>query len=171
MDAEIARIEKDVARNESGLKESRKELENVRISTTRLSEYKDTDRIIEKSSADAKELKEAHSKLNSQIEGLAKERDALNKLLGDLSIKLDALKRKEKYEIEISQSKEHLGKKNSEMNEIKFDEKELYRLQELITKESSLLGQMKEKILSNQRHLKGLDAQIEDKLKGIATST
>lgn len=166
---EIAKIEKGIAKSEAEIKESRKELERVRIATTRMTEYKDVDKIIEKSSAQSKELRQAHSKLTVQIDALAKDKDALNKVLGELSIKLDALKRKEKYEMEINDSNEQLGRKNTEIKDVKFDEKELYKLQELITKESSLLGQMVEKTKSNERHSKSLDSQIEDKAKSIAS--
>jgi DNA repair exonuclease SbcCD ATPase subunit len=85
-----------------------------------------------------------------------------------LSIRLEALKRKEKHELEITGLSKALESANAELKGINFDEKALYALQELITKESSILSDTNSRIAGNDRYLKSIESQIEERTRSLA---
>lgn len=168
IDSTITKLDQAIKKAERELSDSRKEQEMVRLATSKTKDYKDVDEIIEKSSKQAKEHREIHNKLAAEADELAKERDKINKEMNEIIAKRDAIKRKEKYELEIKESSEILEKRGKDIKEVNFDEKKLYKLQELITKESSLLSDINGKIKSNERYVKSVDIQIEEKAKAIA---
>jgi DNA repair protein SbcC/Rad50 len=168
LDLKIKEIESQCAKADKYLLESKKEFETVKLSSGKLADYKDVDELLEKHSKSAKEHISKQKVIIEEIEKYTKERDKLNKELSEINSKRDALKRKEKYELEIKESSETLEKRSKEIKDVNFDEKNLYKLQELITKESSLLSDVNGKIQSNERYVKSVYLQIEDKTKAIA---
>ncbi len=168
LDLQTKKLEEAINKMEKGLSDSKKDFERVSLATGKLKDYKDVDELIKTNSEKAREQKERHSKSNEDIEKLTKERDKLNAELNEINIKRDSMKRKEKYDTEIKESSGKLSKRKEEIKGLGFDEKNLYRLQEMINKETSLLSDIKGKISSNERFVKSLDTQIEEKAKGIA---
>lgn len=165
---EIERINKLLSSTEKELSESRKEHDSIRLSSSKLAEYKELDTVIIKNSEDLRSGKEKHTKMSSEIEKSEKEMEQLNKVINDLTMKIDAIKRREKYEAEINESSKSVELKNTELKKLAIDEKVLYSLQEQITKESNILSDTNSKIIGNERFIKSLDTQIEDKAKNIA---
>ncbi len=164
----IKKLESAISKDEKGLSVLKKDVEKVKLATAKVKEYKDVEKLLDESSGKAKELRETHSRITGDMEKSTKERETINKELGDIRVKMDAAKRKEKYVSEIRTTSETLEKKKKENSEIRFDEKELYKLQELITAENSRLNDAKGRIIGNERYIKGIDAQIDDKMRGIA---
>ncbi len=168
LDSKIKALDEHITKSERQLAESGKELENVSLANSKLADYKDVNETISKNRAYAMEHKEKRATANDEIEKLTKEREKINTELNEINIKRDSIKRKEKYEIEIKESSDALEKRIKETKEAKFDEKELYKLQDTITKESSILSDINSKIKSNERYSGSLDTQISDKAKSIA---
>ncbi len=168
IESKTAKLEETIKKEEKLIAEARKDLEKTKLAANKISDYKDVEEIIEKNSAKAKELKEKHSKLSEEAEEFAKEKEKLGKENNELNVKIEALKRKEKYESEISEASETLERKTNEIKDVKFDENKLYKLQELIAKEGAIISEINGKIKSNDRYIKSVDLQIEDKAKSIA---
>jgi len=166
--ASIADAQKRIERLESEIAESTKELDAVRLASSKLDDYKGLDEILAKSLQLAKEQKEEHGRLSKSVEDHDKEMQLLTKGMNALSIKLEALKRKEKHELEITGLSKALESANAELNGINFDEKALYALQELITKESSILSDTNSRSVSNDRYLRSIESQIEERTRSLA---
>jgi DNA repair protein SbcC/Rad50 len=168
LDSGIKKLDEEIKKLEKELVISRKDNEAIKLATTKLNDYKEINEIIEKNSAALKEHTKKHTALTSEMEKHNKEAESLNKQLSEINLKREAAKRKEKYDIDIKESSEKLEKTNKEAKEINYDEKNLYKLQELITKETSLLSEVSGKIKSNERYVKGVDTQIEERTKTLA---
>jgi DNA repair protein SbcC/Rad50 len=150
------------------LSSSKKTIESLKLSVAKLADYNNVDAILSKERTILKESKDSHDKIAEQIEKTTKERDKLNNELDDIKIKREAIVRKSKYDIEIVSSTQMLEKKKANLKEVNFDEKELYNLQDMITKESSKLSDVKAKITSNERYIKNIALQVDEKAKSIA---
>ena len=169
LDANISTLETTTAKKEKEFDKLLKELEIVKLATAKLSDYNEVDDIIKKNSSAIKEHKEKCSVIAQTIEKSSKESEKLNKELNEINIKRESVKRKAKYDVEIKESQQNLEKKKKDIKGEKFDEKEFYKIQELITKDSALKSDVSGKIKSNERYSKSIDVQIEDKTKGIAS--
>ncbi len=166
--ASMEDAQKQVKRLERELAESAKELDAVKLASSKLDDYRGLDEILAKSLQLAKAQKEEHERLSKSVEEHDREVQRLTKELNSLSIKLDALKRREKHEREIAELSKALESANAELRGINFDEKALYALQERITRESSLLKATDEKISGNGRYMKSVESQIEERAKSLA---
>lgn len=167
-DSSIQKLERKLEAMEKELSSSKREYDALKLSGSRLSEYKGIDEVIQKGMAEAKGGNEKHRRMSDEIESSSKEFEQLNKLINDLSVKIDSIKRKEKYEREIHDSSNVLESKDRELKEMNIDEKMLYALQDRITKGSALLSDTASKVKSNEKYLKSVDLQIDDKAKSIA---
>jgi DNA repair protein SbcC/Rad50 len=167
-DASMEDTRKHIKRLETVLAESTKELDSVRIALSKLEDYKGIDESLAKSLQLAKEQKDAHEKLAKSVEECDTELQRITKEVNALSIKLEALKRKEKHENEIAELSKTLDSANAELKGINFDEKMLYALQELITRESSSLSEINSRITGNERYIKSVESQIEERTKSLA---
>lgn len=165
----MERIEAQIKKTEKDISESKKESDSLKLANSKLADYGNVEEAMEKAAAQAKACKANHNEIEKSMEKLSKDRDAIGKELSALKIKEDALKRMEKHERDVKDLSERLDKKKGEAKEIDFDEKQLYKLQETITKESSSLSDMNAKIQSSERYARSIDSQIEDKAKAIAS--
>jgi exonuclease SbcC len=169
-DAELASadMQKRIEKGERELDELRKEVEKVKLATSKLTDYSGIDEILNKNALLLKENKEKYQKISESIERQTKEKDAMDKEINELAVKLAAVKRKQQYKMDIKESTANLEKNRTEMKGINFDEKSLYTLQELITKETSVMTEANSRLESNQRFMKNLELQIEQNLKSLA---
>ncbi len=170
LEALMAKQEEKIKSMEEETAALRKETEGVRLSIGRMDDYKEVDELLSKSSAIEKEAKARHNELKGEVESRTDSRESLSKELGQISIKREAISRKEKYESEIKDSSTQLAKRKEELDMVNFDEKKLYSLQELITKESAAFADINGKVVANERYLKSIEAQIEDRAKNIANT-
>jgi exonuclease SbcC len=167
-DLVVEDMQKKIEKTEREFNELGKEVERLKLASGKLADYNGIDEIIDKNTGFLKENRERDRKLSESVERQAKETELLNREINDLAVKLDAVKRKQKYEAEIKESAAHLERNKSEMKGINFDEKSLYALQELITKETSVLSDVNSKLGSNQRFIKNIELQIEQNVKNLA---
>lgn len=168
-DSSIARMEKRLSEIEKGLTDLRKGYEKMKIAGEKLNDYANLDSTIERYSIEAKKSKEMHLEVNAKIEKSSKEMEQLNKIVSDLNVKIDAIKRKEKHEMEIKEASMLMEERGKELKELNTDEKILYSMQEQITKESAQLSDINSKIGGNVRYLQSLESQITEKAKSIAS--
>ncbi len=168
-EASMADVQKKIETLEREIAESAKELDAVRLAASKLEDYKNLDEAIARSLQLAKEQKGEHDTLLKSIEELDKGMQALAKEMNALSIKIETLKRKEKHEREITDMSKTLEAANAELKGINFDEKSLYALQEAITKESSALSDTNSKLLGNERYLKSIESQMEERTRSLAS--
>jgi len=166
-DALIQKQEEGVKTLEEELASHKKELDSVKIATSKMSEYEGIDALIINAEASEKDIKGKHLEVREGIERINSSREELSKDLAQITIKRDAIARKEKYEIDIRESSAQLAKKQDEMAKLGFEEKQLYALQELITKQSSEQADTASKITSNERYLKSMSTQIEERAKAV----
>jgi DNA repair exonuclease SbcCD ATPase subunit len=169
IDSDAAKLDKSIKKLERELSESKREFESVMLASGKMAQYGGIDALVAKFSEQVKEHAKLRVELLREVDASVKEREKLNKEVGDLGLKLDSVKRSIKYETEIKESSESLEKKKKEIKGLDFDEKKLYALQEAITEESSALSDIKGKSESNERHIKSLETQIIDKMKVIAS--
>ncbi|MGD0729587.1 MAG: AAA family ATPase [Candidatus Micrarchaeaceae archaeon] len=163
----IVKIGENLSKLEKDMNELKKEQDNLKLVSSKLLDYKGLEEALAKNLKEANSGKEKHKTINDQIEKSSKESEALNKAINDLSVKIDSAKRKIKYDSDIKESSILLETRSKELKELDVNEKTLYSLQELITKESTILTDLNSKIKSNERYLNNLNSQIEDKAKAI----
>ena len=168
-DASIVDTQKQIGKFEREIAESAKELDAVRLASSKLDDYKGLDEILAESLRLANEHKEEHERLSKSAEEHEKETQCIAKEINVLSMKIEALGRKEKHEREIAKLSETLESAKAELKGINFDEKALYALQELITKESAALSDMNSRIAGNERYLKSIESQIGERTRSLAS--
>ena len=167
-DESIAKAEAEIKRARESLEQLKKRHEESRKASERMSEFGDVDSLIEKFAAEHRKLSEEHAKAAEEYDSISKRRDAVAESISRLEMKLDAALRLEKHVLEHGKVSKEEAAKRSEAASLKFDEKELYSMQESLTKESAALSEIREKASSNERYLKSLDSQISEKTKTIA---
>jgi len=169
IEALIAKQEENARRWEKEAADLKKETERTRLTIGRLDDYKNVDEAISKGQAVERDAKAGHLRIKEDMDKATESRDRISKELGNVTVKRDAASRKEKYESEIKESTAHLERAASESSKIDFNEEKMYSLQESITKESASSSEINSKLTSNERYLKSIEVQIEDKAKGIAS--
>lgn len=168
MELKIAQLQKSTESLAAELGTARKELDRVKLASSRIADYKEIEALISRDSGLGADYRSRHSAVSESIDGYAKEAEQLNAEINMLMIRLEQARRREKYESEIAQSSILLAKCHDEFRGINFDEKRMYSLQESLTKESAALGDLNSKAKGNERYMKNIEQQLEEKLKSIA---
>jgi exonuclease SbcC len=103
----------------------------------------------------------AYEKAYAQVEEASKE-------LNDLTMRLDAARRLERYMKEVERLSDEAGRKSKELGSIKVDDKGIELLQQSLLKAGKALSEAESRTESNSRYLKSLDLQISDRAKAMA---
>ncbi len=164
----IGKLQKQIEISEKEFIRLKRDLDEIKLTMSRLADYKDVDSLVVKYSDLMETDKGKHDAVRLSLEKQTLGFETINKEINSLTVKLDAVKRKEKYENEIVISSELLESSRAELKSINFDDKNLYALQELITKESSELSESSSKLGGNERYIKGIESQIEERTKNLA---
>ena len=164
----LERSSKSIAELAERIENATKERNALLLSSKKLEDYKDIEELAKKAGEWAESSKRASLALYKDIEKSDAELETIRKAIKALDTDLEAAKRKLNHELEVKKDLELLSARKGELTSIKVDEKALYELQDMITKESSRLSEVTSKLESGKRYLANVDAQIDDKAKQIA---
>jgi exonuclease SbcC len=142
--------------------------EKALADSKKMEEYKKLVDSLPKLKQSATDEKKVHEDLSSNYERRYSQLDVASKEMNSLTIKLDSVKRLDRYSKEVAQLLESAAVKSMELAAIKIDDKEIDTLQSSLIKASKEMSEAESKADADLKYIKSLDAQISDKTKGIA---
>jgi exonuclease SbcC len=140
----------------------------AKLATEKLSGYAGIDAKVEALKLQLNECKNDYAKISNALDEKSSALDKLKKVVNDLGIELDSISRKERYGSEIAEASKLIESKSEEIKMIKTTDAELDALNEAYSKIGKELSAAREKLLGSKKYVSSIEAQIEEKLKGIS---
>lgn len=137
------------------------------IAESKLSEYKNVDKLIEEQSTEHNKAKKELETEDKKSEKLAKEYDTLREQLSKIMTGLQSLERKKGYESELMKNKESIEAKSGELVSMDVDDKSLYDAQEKVTKHSAEYADISSNLKNSADMLVQIEVQEKDKEKQV----
>jgi exonuclease SbcC len=164
----LKRVKLQVASLRESIKKAKERHEKAVSDTKRLDEYKTLGESLPKTKESAAGEKKVHELAAASYEKSYAQVEPASKEVNELLMRLDSVKRLDRYLKEAEQLAELVAKKSEEIGAIKVDEKEIEVLQGFLLKAGKSLSEAESRSESNAKYMKSLDLQISEKAKGLA---
>ena len=166
-ETEIKELTETVNTTAENLRRLRERHSSITIAASKISDYKDVDKLLEKAAKELAVSRREQSDANARSEKATKEHDRARDELAKLKADEQTVERLKTYEREIKSATEQFDLKKKEVAAIEMDEKTIYSLQETITKISSTLGEMRTRLQERKRYIDSLESQAKEKRRQV----
>ncbi|MGC8478381.1 MAG: AAA family ATPase [Candidatus Micrarchaeia archaeon] len=144
------------------------ELNAAKAAAERLKEYEGVEEATEKLAIEEEAVRKMAESAAKQAQVLSEELEQSRKRYGEAKLKLDYAHRLEAYKKELEEEQARQEKLGAELRLITIDEKAIYEIQEILSKESSKLSELLSKLAGEKKYLESVLKQIDEKAAEIA---
>jgi DNA repair protein SbcC/Rad50 len=166
---EIAESEASISKKKGSILELNDEHKRLSVASERLMGYADVEAKLDTDRSKREELAKKVVTISESVKAAESSKEKISTEMNEIKGKEESLIRKKGYESQILQMGSELITIKKELKENDMDEKRLYGLQEILSKESSRLKEIRAKIDGAEKYSKSLEGQADGIVREMAT--